>query len=63
MEEEAEVRQLLYEKWKKEKYCRELIEQAQQYRLSQQHELMEERHLDQVHLQEILHSEMRREKQ
>ena len=63
LEEEAEVRQLLYEKWKKQKYCEELIKQAHDYRASHFHEMMEERHLDEAHLKEILHAEMRREKQ
>ena len=63
LEEEAEVRQLLYEKWKKQKYCEELMKQAHDYRLSHHNEMMEERHLDEVHLKEILHAEIRREKQ
>jgi len=39
------------------------MEQAHDYRLSHHHEIMEERHLDEVHLKEILHAEMKREKQ
>ena len=62
LEKEVEERKMLYEKWKKQRYCRELVEQAAQYRsmlLSQQDE---ERELDEIHLQRILRAEIRRER-
>lgn len=59
--QELEIRKLLYEKWKKEKYCKELVKQAEQYRAAKQLELMEERQLDDMYLKEILMAELRRE--
>ena len=53
----------MYEKWKKEKYCQELVKQAEQYRAAKQLELMRERKLDDIYLQEILMAELRRERQ
>ena len=61
-DEELEARRLLYERWKKEKYCKELVDQAAQYRLQKWAERVEERQLDQMHLDRILRAEMRREK-
>uniref|UniRef100_A0A0P6FEU7 Meiosis-specific nuclear structural protein 1 n=1 Tax=Daphnia magna TaxID=35525 RepID=A0A0P6FEU7_9CRUS len=63
LDHELEIRKLLYEKWKKEKYCQELVKQAQQYRAAKQLEMMEERQLDDMYLQEILMAELRRERQ
>ncbi|XP_046460487.1 meiosis-specific nuclear structural protein 1-like [Daphnia pulex] len=63
LDHELEIRKLLYEKWKKEKYCQELVKQAEQYRAAKQLELMKERKLDDMYLQEILMAELRRERQ
>ena len=62
IDHELEIRKLLYEKWKKEKYCNELVKQAQQYKAARQLELLEERQLDDMYLQEILMNELRRER-
>ena len=63
LDHELEIRKLLYEKWKKEKYCQELVKQAEQYRAAKQLELMRERKLDDIYFQEILMAELRRERQ
>lgn len=63
IDKELEIRKLLYEKWKKEKYCRELIQQAERYRAARMQERMEEKELDDIYLQEILINEIRRDRQ
>lgn len=61
-DQELELKKLLYEKWKREKYCRELIQQAAEYRRAREQERMEERQLDDMHLQRIMVAEMLRER-
>lgn len=61
LDQEVELKKLLYEKWKKEKYCQELIQQAAEYRRAREQELMEERQLDDMHLKRIMVIEMLRE--
>ena len=62
LEDELEEQRLLYEKWKKKKYCKELVEQAALYKKVKQQEELEEQHLDQQLLEELLLSEMKRER-
>ena len=58
---EVERRKLLYEKWKKERYCKELVEQAVETRMMRQQVEMEERQLDEKLLQEMILREIQRE--
>ena len=52
---------LLYKKWKKEKYCEELTEQASLYKMARQQERLDERQIDQQLLDKLLMAEMKRE--
>lgn len=63
IDHEMEIRKLLYEKWKKEKYCQELVKQAEQYRAARELEQLEERKLDDMYLQDIIRAELKRERQ
>ena len=57
----VEETRLLYQRWKKERYCRELVQQAAETRMLRQNEEMAERQLDEKLLQEVIEREIIRE--
>lgn len=58
---ELEEQRLLYEKWKKERYCLELIDQAAECRMLRDQELAEQRRIDEQFLREVVLRELERE--
>ena len=61
-EQEKEERRLLEEKLRKEMYCRELVKQATETRVTRERQRWEEQELDDRLIKEVLEAQMAQEK-